>query len=93
MTPHEIRTRRERLGITQSQAAHLVGVDARTWRKWECRERAMPTPVIRLLRLMGDAPPSIPWLAHYANVARATQSVPTSTKETTQCFPRSHSSP
>lgn len=53
MTPVEIRAARLALGMTQSQLARLVGVDSRTWRRWECAEREMPEPVCRLLRLCG----------------------------------------
>ena len=36
-----VRAAREALGFTQEQAAAVVHVDARTWRKWELREREM----------------------------------------------------
>lgn len=36
-----VRAARESLGLTQEQAAAVVYVDARTWRKWELREREM----------------------------------------------------
>lgn len=69
MTPPKIRAARLALGLTQSQAARLVGVDARSWRRWEAptppprpagashtppsTARAMPVPVWRLLALLG----------------------------------------
>jgi hypothetical protein len=42
MTPTEIRARRLSLGLTQGQVARLIGVDARTWRRWE-----MSTPTLQ----------------------------------------------
>ena len=65
MEPRDIRTRRERLGLTQGQCARLVGVNDRTWRRWEGEEamsaRTMPEPVVRLLRLMAR-PDVVVWL-------------------------------
>ena len=40
------------LGLTRVEAAHLLGVDVRTSRRWATGERAIPIPVSRLLRLM-----------------------------------------
>lgn len=39
-SPDQVRTARGKL--TQAQAAALVYVDPRTWRKWEGGERKMP---------------------------------------------------
>jgi DNA-binding transcriptional regulator YiaG len=66
MTPEEIRSHREALGMTQGQIARLAGVDNRTWRRWECAEREMPEPVARLLRLM-DIPCVCEWLKGMAH--------------------------
>jgi DNA (cytosine-5)-methyltransferase 1 len=38
-SPHEIREARHRAGLTQSQAAALVGVTLRSWQYWEAGER------------------------------------------------------
>ena len=38
-----------RLGLTQEQAARLLGVNARTSRRWALDERAIPGAVERLL--------------------------------------------
>ncbi len=51
MEPAEVRSARESLGLTQGQAARLIGVDARTWRYWEGGGRTIPVPVCRLLAL------------------------------------------
>jgi len=52
MTPDQIRDTLNRLELTTTRAAQLVGVDDRTMRKWLAGERGMPEPVIRLLRLV-----------------------------------------
>ena len=38
-----------RLGLSQGGAARLVGVDARTSRRWALGEVPVPGPVVRLL--------------------------------------------
>ena len=62
MTPATIRATRKRLGLTQGQAARLLGVDGRTWRRWECAERTMPKPVCRLLGAAEAVPGVLAWL-------------------------------
>ena len=52
MTPTDLRAALARLGLTQGQAARLMGVDARTMRRWVCGERGMPGPAVRLLMVM-----------------------------------------
>ena len=52
MTPDEYRTALERLGLTQTAAAQLLGVDARTSRRWACGERDIPPPAVRFLRYL-----------------------------------------
>ena len=70
MTPSSIRTHREALGLTQGQCARLVGVNDRTWRRWEGEEamsaRTMPEPVVRLLRLLAR-PDVVGWLDEMEN--------------------------
>lgn len=39
MTPFEIRLLRARLGLSQTEAAALCGVQDRTWRRWEAGDR------------------------------------------------------
>jgi DNA-binding transcriptional regulator YiaG len=53
VTPSDLRATRESLGLTQGSAARLIGVDGRTWRRWENGERGIPEPVARLVVLMG----------------------------------------
>ncbi len=67
MTPFAIRTTRQRLGLTQGQAARLVGVEARTWRHWEAGERVMPEPVRRILGMVEDVPEVREWLTRRAS--------------------------
>jgi DNA-binding transcriptional regulator YiaG len=52
MTPTEIRTLRQSLGLTQAAAARLCGVALRTWGSWEAGERRLCDPEARLIRLL-----------------------------------------
>jgi DNA-binding transcriptional regulator YiaG len=52
MTPDEYREVLEHLGLTQSAAARLLGVDERTSRRWACGERDVPPPAERFLRYL-----------------------------------------
>ena len=52
MTPDEYRTAIAALGLSQARAAELLGVDARTSRRWACGERDVPPPVARFLRYL-----------------------------------------
>ncbi len=38
-----------RLGLTIGAGARLLGVDIRTWERWEQGNRSVPPPVVRLL--------------------------------------------
>lgn len=40
-SPSEIRTYRLAAGLTQAQAAAVIGVDRRSWQRWEAGDRAM----------------------------------------------------
>ena len=42
MTADELRTARERLGLSQKEVAQALGVDLRSYRRWELEERAVP---------------------------------------------------
>lgn len=52
MTPDQYRTAIETLGLSQVAAARLLGVDARTSRRWACGERDVPAPAERFLRYL-----------------------------------------
>ena len=52
MTPDEYRATLERLGLSQVAAARLLGVDARTSRRWANGERDVPAPAIRFLQYL-----------------------------------------
>lgn len=52
MTPDQYRTAIEQLGLSQVAAAHLLGVDARTSRRWASGEREVPPPAERFLRYL-----------------------------------------
>jgi transcriptional regulator with XRE-family HTH domain len=49
LTAAEYRETIAALGLTQAGAAKLLGVDARTSRRWALGEREVPPPVSRLL--------------------------------------------
>lgn len=51
MTSADLIDELHRLGLTQIGAARLLGVDARTVRRWIAGERSIPGPVDRLLRV------------------------------------------
>lgn len=50
-TPSEIRELRERLGMTQTEAAALVYFSMRAWQEWEAGERRMLPAVWELFRI------------------------------------------
>ena len=52
MTADEYRKAIERLGLSQVAAARLLGVDARTSRRWATGERELPGPAVRFLRYL-----------------------------------------
>jgi transcriptional regulator with XRE-family HTH domain len=54
MTSHRFRTVLSKLNLTQVQAAHVLGVTARTARRYALGEVRVPNPVAKLLILMLD---------------------------------------
>jgi len=52
LTPHRFRTILTKLKLTQVQAAHVLGVTARTARRYALGETPIPNPVAKLLLLM-----------------------------------------
>jgi hypothetical protein len=73
MTPTDFRAALARLGQTQAGAARLLGVEARSVRRYASGHRPVPEPVVRLLwacerdaglvgalRRYRDAPPDAP---------------------------------
>ena len=52
MTADEYRTAIETLGLSQVEAARLLGVDARTSRRWASGQREVPPPAMRFLRYL-----------------------------------------
>jgi DNA-binding transcriptional regulator YiaG len=52
MTPDEYRAAIAKLGLSQVAAAKLLGVDARTSRRWANGERDMPAPAVRFLQYL-----------------------------------------
>lgn len=52
MTADEYRTTIERLGLSQIAAAKLLGIDARTSRRWACGERDVHPSAVRFLQYL-----------------------------------------
>lgn len=52
MTSAEYRRVIAALGLSQDEAAELLGVHSRTSRKWANDERKVPPPASKLLRLL-----------------------------------------
>ncbi len=50
MTADEIRSIRDKLGKPQREMAELLGVDLRSYQRWEGSERPMPGPAVLLSR-------------------------------------------
>jgi transcriptional regulator with XRE-family HTH domain len=42
VTAAELRTARERIGLTQTETADLLRVDLRTYQRWEAQEVPLP---------------------------------------------------
>lgn len=53
-TAKQVRALRERLDLTQEEAAAKVGVTRRQWAAWEGGESTPSGPAAKLLDLMGD---------------------------------------
>jgi transcriptional regulator with XRE-family HTH domain len=58
LTPKQLKLARKKLGdIRQEELAEMIGIRwARTIRKWEAGERAIPEPVSILINLFLDNP-------------------------------------
>jgi DNA-binding transcriptional regulator YiaG len=52
MTAIQFRNALRRLDLTQQEAARLLGADERTARRWALGERAVPSCVVIVLRLL-----------------------------------------
>jgi DNA-binding transcriptional regulator YiaG len=52
MTPLQFRTHITKLGLSQVQAAHVLGVTPRTARRWALGEVRVSPPAAKLLRLI-----------------------------------------
>ena len=52
MTDEEYRNAIAALGLQQTEAARLLGVDERTSRRWASGEREIPPPAARFLRFL-----------------------------------------
>ena len=54
MTAHQFRTIIAKIGISQVQAAHILGVTPRTARRWALDEVRVSPTAAKLLRLIRD---------------------------------------
>jgi DNA-binding transcriptional regulator YiaG len=52
MTPAQLQTALDRIGLSQRGGARFLGVDERTMRKWIAGEARIPEAAAKLLRLM-----------------------------------------
>lgn len=66
LTGAELRALRERLGITQTQAAQLFGGGPVAFSKYENDDVAQSEAMDRLVRLAAAVPAALQWLAHRA---------------------------
>lgn len=57
-TAAQISAARERAGLSQQQAAELVHVDIRSWRRWELAERGINMAAWELFLLRSHQHPS-----------------------------------
>lgn len=69
LTGEQIRTVREKLGLSQPQAAGLFGGGANAFSKYERGETLQSVPMDRLLRLVAANPTLLPSLAHPEKLA------------------------
>lgn len=56
MSAAELRAILDRLGLSQSEASRLLGIDPRTMRRWVLDEQPVPAPVAILFRLLDECP-------------------------------------
>ena len=62
MTPTELRDTLRRLGLSQIEAARLLGVDPSAVRRWltdKDSRRSIPGPAVAFLRLLDDCPAAL----------------------------------
>ncbi len=52
MTPLQFRTTIAKIGLSQVQSAHVLGITPRTARRWALGEVKVSPPAAKLLRLM-----------------------------------------
>jgi transcriptional regulator with XRE-family HTH domain len=54
MTPYELKAIREAAGLTQIEAAELLGILPRSYQRYEYGERKIPVPTERLFKLLTE---------------------------------------
>lgn len=53
--PQALTQARQRAGLTQTQAAKLLGAGLRTWQQWEAGDRRVPASALELWLITGIA--------------------------------------
>lgn len=62
MTPAELRALLARLGLKQTEAARMLGVDPSAFRRWltdKDSRRGIPPPAVAFLRLLDECPAAL----------------------------------
>lgn len=77
LTGAELRALRERLGISQAQAARLFGGGPVAFSKYENDDVSQSEAMDRLIRMAAELPEALRWLAHRAGDAELIGSVTT----------------
>lgn len=77
LTGAELRALRDRLGISQAQAARLFGGGPVAFSKYENDDVAQSEAMDRLIRLAADVPQALRWLAQRAGDAELASAVTT----------------
>ena len=80
LTGQELRALRERLGVSQKEAAALFGGGPVAFSKYENDEVAQSEAMDRLLRLASEVPEALTWLSEHAGVP--VQAVPAQREHT-----------
>ena len=52
----EARAARKKAGLTQQQSADLIGVNIRSWQRWESGEHEMPLGLLEAFLLLSKEP-------------------------------------
>ncbi|GAN65973.1 helix-turn-helix domain-containing protein [Acetobacter orientalis] len=56
MTPDDIKTARQKAGLTQQESADMMRVHLRTWQKWEYGKREMSLGLLEMFLILSREP-------------------------------------